>query len=68
MLMSQLVSLMATIDDLNYPEKTETYYIVNAPIIFSACWKVYTLACHQKLLLALTNLHTHDIEHFIHPF
>ncbi|XP_042458856.1 phosphatidylinositol/phosphatidylcholine transfer protein SFH9-like isoform X1 [Zingiber officinale] len=36
----KLVSLMATIDDLNYPEKTETYYIVNAPYIFSACWKV----------------------------
>ncbi|XP_042438285.1 phosphatidylinositol/phosphatidylcholine transfer protein SFH9-like isoform X1 [Zingiber officinale] len=36
----KLVSLMATIDDLNYPEKTETYYIVNAPYIFTACWKV----------------------------
>ncbi|XP_074589936.1 phosphatidylinositol/phosphatidylcholine transfer protein SFH9-like isoform X2 [Curcuma longa] len=36
----KLVSLMAAIDDLNYPEKTETYYIVNAPYIFSACWKV----------------------------
>lgn len=31
---------MSTIDDLNYPEKTDTYYIVNAPYIFSACWKV----------------------------
>ncbi|KAJ9551223.1 hypothetical protein OSB04_015268 [Centaurea solstitialis] len=27
-------------DDLNYPEKTDTYYIVNAPYVFSACWKV----------------------------
>lgn len=36
----QIVTVMSTIDDLNYPEKTETYYIVNAPYIFSACWKV----------------------------
>jgi hypothetical protein len=31
---------IATVDDLNYPEKTDTYYIVNAPYVFSACWKV----------------------------
>ncbi|XP_047946854.1 SEC14 cytosolic factor isoform X1 [Salvia hispanica] len=36
----KLLSAISTIDDLNYPEKTETYYIVNAPYIFSACWKV----------------------------
>ncbi|CAN6479724.1 unnamed protein product [Victoria cruziana] len=36
----KLLTIIATIDDLNYPEKTETYYIVNAPYIFSACWKV----------------------------
>ncbi|KAK8301051.1 hypothetical protein V6Z12_D05G436100 [Gossypium hirsutum] len=35
----KLLSTIATIDDLNYPEKTGTYYIVNAPYIFSACWK-----------------------------
>ncbi|KAI8010131.1 Phosphatidylinositol/phosphatidylcholine transfer protein SFH9 [Camellia lanceoleosa] len=35
-----LLTAIATIDDLNYPEKTDTYYIVNAPYIFSACWKV----------------------------
>ncbi|XP_051124710.1 SEC14 cytosolic factor-like [Andrographis paniculata] len=35
----KLLSAISTIDDLNYPEKTETYYIVNAPYIFSACWK-----------------------------
>lgn len=33
---------IATVDDLNYPEKTDTYYIVNAPYVFSACWKVFT--------------------------
>lgn len=36
----QLVTIISTIDDLNYPEKTNTYYVVNAPYIFSACWKV----------------------------
>ena len=36
----QLLTVISTIDDLNYPEKTDTYYIVNAPYIFSACWKV----------------------------
>lgn len=36
----KLLTVLTTIDDLNYPEKTETYYVVNAPYIFSACWKV----------------------------
>ncbi|XP_057474345.1 SEC14 cytosolic factor-like [Actinidia eriantha] len=36
----KLLSDISTIDDLNYPEKTNTYYIVNAPYVFSACWKV----------------------------
>lgn len=36
----KFLSVISTIDDLNYPEKTQTYYIVNAPYIFSACWKV----------------------------
>ncbi|KAF5728474.1 phosphatidylinositol/phosphatidylcholine transfer protein SFH12-like [Tripterygium wilfordii] len=36
----KLLTIIATIDELNYPEKTETYYVVNAPRIFSACWKV----------------------------
>jgi hypothetical protein len=39
----QIVTAISTVDDLNYPEKTETYYIVNAPYIFSACWKVWCL-------------------------
>lgn len=37
----QILSVISTIDDLNYPEKTDTYYIVNAPYIFSSCWKVW---------------------------
>ncbi|RYR45285.1 hypothetical protein Ahy_A07g031121 isoform A [Arachis hypogaea] len=36
----KLLTSISTIDDLNYPEKTDTYYIVNAPYVFSACWKV----------------------------
>jgi hypothetical protein len=36
----KILTLISTIDDLNYPEKTITYYIVNVPYIFSACWKV----------------------------
>lgn len=36
----QLLTVISTIDDLNYPEKTDIYYIVNAPYIFSVCWKV----------------------------
>ncbi|TKY57413.1 Phosphatidylinositol/phosphatidylcholine transfer protein SFH2 [Spatholobus suberectus] len=36
----KLLTAISTIDDLNYPEKTEAYYIVNVPYVFSACWKV----------------------------
>lgn len=36
----KLLTVISTIDDMNYPEKTNTYYIVNAPYIFSACWRV----------------------------
>ncbi|WOH00167.1 hypothetical protein DCAR_0519525 [Daucus carota subsp. sativus] len=36
----KILTVISTIDDLNYPEKTDTYYVVNAPYIFSACWKV----------------------------
>lgn len=39
-LLMQLLTVISTIDDLNYPEKTDTYYVVNVPYIFSACWKV----------------------------
>ncbi|KAK4275294.1 hypothetical protein QN277_018404 [Acacia crassicarpa] len=36
----RLLTAISTIDDLNYPEKTDTYYIVNTPYVFSACWKI----------------------------
>ncbi|GFS45169.1 Sec14p-like phosphatidylinositol transfer family protein [Actinidia rufa] len=35
----KLLTVTSTIDDLNYPEKTDKYYVVNAPYICSACWK-----------------------------
>lgn len=40
------MSVISTIDDLNYPEKTTAYYIVNAPYVFSACWKVCFFSIH----------------------
>ncbi|GAA0173009.1 hypothetical protein LIER_26714 [Lithospermum erythrorhizon] len=36
----KLLTDITAIDDLNYPEKTETYFIVNAPYVFATCWKV----------------------------
>ncbi|KAK7292497.1 hypothetical protein RIF29_08278 [Crotalaria pallida] len=44
----KLLSIISSIDDLNYPEKTNTYYIVNAPYIFSACWKVVKPLLHER--------------------
>lgn len=53
--MMQMLSTITAIDDLNYPEKTETYFIVNAPYVFSACWKV-SIHIHHAV-----NLHTRSI-------
>lgn len=36
----KFLTIITTIDDLNYPERSNAYYIVNVPYIFSACWKV----------------------------
>ncbi|KAG9154548.1 hypothetical protein Leryth_015000 [Lithospermum erythrorhizon] len=44
----KLLTVITSIDDLNYPEKTETYFIVNAPYIFSACWKVVKPLLHER--------------------
>ncbi|XP_047308284.1 phosphatidylinositol/phosphatidylcholine transfer protein SFH9-like [Impatiens glandulifera] len=44
----KLVTIISTIDDLNYPEKTLVYYIVNAPYVFSACWKVVKPLLHER--------------------
>eukprot|EP00246_Nothoceros_aenigmaticus_P003739 TRINITY_DN14923_c0_g1_i2.p1 TRINITY_DN14923_c0_g1~~TRINITY_DN14923_c0_g1_i2.p1 ORF type:complete len:347 (-),score=57.06 TRINITY_DN14923_c0_g1_i2:518-1558(-) len=35
----KILTIISTVDDLNYPEKSDTYYIVNAPYVFTACWK-----------------------------
>ena len=44
----RLLTAISTIDDLNYPEKTDTYYIVNVPYVFSACWKVVSPFCKKE--------------------
>ncbi|RAL52782.1 unnamed protein product [Cuscuta campestris] len=44
----KLGTLITSIDDLNYPERTITYYIVNAPYVFSACWKVVRPLLHER--------------------
>jgi len=46
----KILTMISTVDDLNYPEKTEIYYIVNAPYVFSACWKVFYCSLHVGLL------------------
>nr|GMC53678.1 SEC14 cytosolic factor [Ipomoea batatas] len=52
----KILTAISTIDELNYPEKTDTYYIVNAPYVFSACWKVCLLYM-DPLIRALFHLH-----------
>ncbi|KAI3732178.1 hypothetical protein L1987_63377 [Smallanthus sonchifolius] len=47
----KLLTAISTIDDLNYPEKTITYYIVNVPYVFSACWKVVKPLLHERTKL-----------------
>ncbi|KAK8545771.1 hypothetical protein V6N13_067035 [Hibiscus sabdariffa] len=44
----KLLTTISTIDDLNYPEMTETYYIVNAPYIFSTCWKAVKTLLQER--------------------
>ncbi|XP_039125029.1 phosphatidylinositol/phosphatidylcholine transfer protein SFH11-like [Dioscorea cayenensis subsp. rotundata] len=44
----KLLTIISTVDDLNYPEKTVTYYIVNAPYVFSACWKAVKPLLHER--------------------
>ncbi|PKI64131.1 phosphatidylinositol/phosphatidylcholine transfer protein SFH9 isoform X2 [Punica granatum] len=53
----KLLTVISTIDDLNYPEKTETYYIVNPPRIFSACWKVVKPLLQERTRRKIQVLH-----------
>ena len=57
----QILTAISTVDDLNYPEKTDTYYIVNAPYIFSACWKVRSLRFHYSSTFVVKTLTCHLI-------
>ncbi|KAA0025582.1 hypothetical protein IC582_018607 [Cucumis melo] len=45
---TKLLTILSTIDDLNYPERTTAYYIVNAPYVFSSCWKVIKPLLHER--------------------
>lgn len=49
----QILTVISTVDDLNYPEKTDTYYIVNAPYVFTACWKVFFRQLYCLSILAI---------------
>uniref|UniRef100_A0A7N0RGG9 CRAL-TRIO domain-containing protein n=1 Tax=Kalanchoe fedtschenkoi TaxID=63787 RepID=A0A7N0RGG9_KALFE len=53
----KLLTLLSTIDDLNYPEKTDIYYIVNVPYIFLACWKVVKPLLKERTRKKIQVLH-----------
>ncbi|KAJ7535142.1 hypothetical protein O6H91_12G020100 [Diphasiastrum complanatum] len=44
----KILTAISTVDDLNYPEKTDVYYIVNAPYVFTACWKAVKPLLHER--------------------
>ncbi|XP_022133025.1 phosphatidylinositol/phosphatidylcholine transfer protein SFH9-like [Momordica charantia] len=44
----KLLTILSTIDDLNYPERTTAYYIVNVPYVFSSCWRVVKPLLHER--------------------
>ncbi|XP_022977705.1 SEC14 cytosolic factor-like isoform X1 [Cucurbita maxima] len=44
----KFLTILSTIDDLNYPERTTAYYIVNVPYVFSSCWKVVKPLLHER--------------------
>ncbi|GJX44631.1 COP9 signalosome complex subunit 1 [Tanacetum coccineum] len=58
-----LLTVISSVDDLNYPENMDTCYIVNTPYVFSACWK-YMYHLQRKYQLSSFNLlrHTAPIE------
>ncbi|BAF08133.1 phosphatidylinositol/phosphatidylcholine transfer protein SFH2 isoform X1 [Oryza sativa Japonica Group] len=53
----KMLTSISTVDDLNYPEKTETYYVVNVPYIFSACWKVVKPLLQERTKKKVKVLH-----------
>ncbi|KAJ4829072.1 hypothetical protein Tsubulata_004413 [Turnera subulata] len=60
----KLLTTISTIDDLNYPEKTETYYVVNAPYIFSACWKVVKPLLQERTRKKIQIMDYASLPHF----
>lgn len=71
----QLLTIITTIDDLNYPEKTNTYYIVNVPYVFSAIYKVILhisvfcdLICFAILLEFLLDASVQVVHSWHHKF
>ncbi|CAN1242507.1 Phosphatidylinositol/phosphatidylcholine transfer protein SFH2 [Linum perenne] len=60
----KLLTAISTIDDLNYPEKTDTYYIVNVPYIFSACWKVVKPLLHERTRNRIQIMDYSSLPHF----
>ncbi|XP_074588208.1 phosphatidylinositol/phosphatidylcholine transfer protein SFH2-like [Curcuma longa] len=53
----KILTMISTIDDLNYPEKTQTYYVVNAPYVFTACWKVVKPLLQERTRKKVQVLH-----------
>ncbi|KAL6859017.1 hypothetical protein ACP4OV_018019 [Aristida adscensionis] len=53
----KMLTSISTVDDLNYPEKSETYYVVNVPYIFSACWKVVKPLLQERTKKKVKVLH-----------
>jgi len=50
----QLLTAITTIDNLNYPEKTVAYYLVNVQCVFSTCWKLCaSVSCWRSLYFSL---------------
>jgi hypothetical protein len=49
----QLLSVISTIDELNYPEKIDTYYVVNAPMYFQHVGRFVSIFMFRKVCLLL---------------
>ncbi|KAJ7538285.1 hypothetical protein O6H91_11G041900 [Diphasiastrum complanatum] len=53
----KILTAISTVDDLNYPEKTDAYYIVNAPFVFTACWKAVKPLLQERTKRKVQVLH-----------
>ena len=67
-ILMQLLTIISSIDDLNYPEKTNTYYIVNTPYIFSTCWKVKDIIPYDFVSCTISLLYMAVyVDHLLRP-